>query len=280
MRQPVQKTWKLYMNGAFKRSESGRVASVTDARGGTMSACLASRKDLRDTIKAMRAAQGPWAGRTAFNRGQILYRLGEMIEGRAGSWTVPDADWQEAADRAVFHAGWCDKIGAVLSTLNPVGASYVNYSRVRPLGIVVAFPRAEDGLTGLVEAACAATIMGNAVTVVVPTALVEVATGFAECLATCDMPGGVVNVLTGDVEELLGHAVRHDDLDALYLGRGAVSQQALVDADEEGSRVLRRKLVVDGASRPAEPDGLVQLSEIQTVWISASEAVRPAGAGY
>lgn len=267
-RLPVQKTLKLYIGGKFERSESGHVLPVTSAKGQVMNVPRASRKDLRNTIEVLRKTQPGWAGKTAYNRGQILYRLAEMIEDRAETLPTSLADAHAAADRAVHHAGWSDKISAVLSTLNPVSQAYVNYSQVRPMGIVVAAPDPKDGLLGLVEATCAALLMGNSVALLIPVELGELAAAYGELLHTSDVPGGVVNLLTGDVDELLGHAARHDDLDALYVADGAITPERRKDIEVEAARVLRRRLYTRGAAAPATPSELHQLAEVQTVWMS------------
>ncbi len=264
----VQKTLKLYMGGKFERSESGHTLPSTSREGQPMNVARASRKDLRNSIENLRKVQPGWAGRTAYNRGQILYRLAEMIEDRATSLPTSLADAQAAADRAVHHAGWCDKVTAVLSTLNPVAAAYVNYSQVKPLGIVVAAPDAKDGLLGLVEATCAALVMGNAVALLIPAELGELAAAYGELLHTSDVPGGTVDLLTGDVDELLSHAARHDDLDAIYVAGAAMTEARRVDIEREAARVMRRWLYVPGAKHPAAPLEMQRLAEVQTVWMS------------
>ncbi|HMV69653.1 MAG TPA: aldehyde dehydrogenase family protein, partial [Myxococcota bacterium] len=246
----VQKTLKMYVGGQFIRSESGHTLPVTGARGETMHACKASRKDLRDTVQIAREAQPKWEARTAYNRGQIVYRLAEMLEDRARSFPVRARDVAAAADRAVHHAGWTDKIGAVLSTLNPVSTAYVNYSMVRPMGVIVVAPRAADGLLGLVEAACAPIVMGNAAILLVPAELAELAAAFAEALATSDLPGGVVNLLTGDVPAVLDWADKHDDVDALYLVDGALTAERLTASQVAAARTLRRVIVAPPAAAP------------------------------
>jgi acyl-CoA reductase-like NAD-dependent aldehyde dehydrogenase len=266
----IDKTFKLYCNGAFIRSESGRTMPIQTSDGRTANVAKASRKDLRDTVRAARAAQGPWSGRTAYNRGQILYRIAEMLDGRVASLPTDEADAVAAVDRAVHHAGWADKVTAVLSSLNPVAATYVNYSRIRPLGVVVAAPDPADKLLGMIEAVCASAVMSNSTLLVVPVELGELAAGLAETLATSDVPGGVINVLTGDVPELLALASKHDDIDGLYVA-GAKNQEALPALREENARVMRRMLTVDGAKAPATPIELQQLAEVQTVWMSAYE---------
>ena len=169
----VQKTLKMYVGGRFIRSESGRTMPTEASDGTTVNACRGSRKDLRDAVGIARTAQPAWASRTAYNRGQILYRLAEMLEGRRTSLPASTADIDAAVDCAVYYAGWSDKITAVLSSLNPVAATYVNYSRIRPMGVVVAAPAAQDGLLGLVDAACAISVMSNAGVLLVPIASAE-----------------------------------------------------------------------------------------------------------
>ncbi len=276
MRLSVEKTLKMYVGGKFIRSESGRVTKTQSSDGSTMYAAHASRKDLRDSVGVNRKAQGGWAGRTAYNRGQILYRLAEMMEGRVGGFPTTDADRIAAIDRAVHHAGWTDKITAVLSSLNPVGGAYVNYSMIRGMGVIVAIPHPEDGLVGLVESACQILVMSNAGTLLIPTEMAELGAAFAECLHTSDLPGGALNILTGDVEALLGEADKHDDIDALLVSNGAVPKAAWSASKEQGARVLRRLVMSGRAAQPAGPETFAKLCEVKTVWMSAAPEV-PAG---
>lgn len=270
----IQKTLKMYVGGKFIRSESGRVTHAKAADGSDMNVCFASRKDLRDAIGINRKAQAGWAAKTAFNRGQILYRLAEILEARVDTLPTKKADAHAAIDRAVHHAGWSDKVTAVLSTLNPVAATYVNYSMIRPVGVVLAIPHPEDGLLGMVEALCASALMGNATTLLVPVVHAELATHLAEALATSDFPGGVVNVLTGDFDSVLATANIHDDLDTLFTNEGVLSAETLKTAQFEGAAVMRRIVVATRAKTPATPAELMRLAEMQTVWMSAWE---PAG---
>lgn len=269
MRIAIQKTLKMYVGGRFIRSESGRLVPTTSARGDTMYCCQASRKDLRNTVLSARAAQAGWAGRTAYNRGQILYRLAEMLDDRVSSLPTTKADAQAAADRAVHHAGWTDKIGAVLSSVNPVGSGHVNYSMVRGMGVVVALPDPADGLLGMVEATCASIVMCNSVIVLVPTERAELATAFAEALATSDMPAGVVNILTGELGGVLAWADKHDDIDAIYVAGSAVTAEQLTSSQASAARVLRRIITTGGASTAAPPSLLERLAETKTVWMSS-----------
>lgn len=280
MRVGVQKTLKMYVGGAFIRSESGRVTSIKAHDGGTMNAAVASRKDLRNTLEKARAAQGSWWRRTAYNRGQILYRLGEMIDGRGDALPTKTADWQAAADRAVHHAGWSDKVTAVLSTLNPTASAYVNYTMVQPVGVVLSIPHPKSGLLGLVEAAAAPILMGNSVIVLADLSTAELATAFSEALATSDVPAGVVNVLTGDFDASLAVADILDDLDTIWVADGAVSDATLERTRREAATVMRRVVVHHCGKRPAHPDDLALLSEFKTVWMSAMGSIGPAGKAY
>ena len=262
----IEKTVKQYVGGRFIRSESGRVMASEGSDGRTIYVPQGSRKDLRDAVRVARSAQGGWCGRTAYNRGQILYRLAEMLDGR--SLPTPKADADAAVDRAVHHAGWADKITALLSTLNPVSGTYVNYSRIQPLGVIVAAPSPADGLLGMVEAACTSAVMGNACILVVDAALGELAAAFSEALHTSDLPGGVVNVLTGSASELLAVASIHDDVDGLLLFGG---RPELAELQAEAAHVMRRVIQRPSAAKPATPIELQQLAEVQTVWMSAFE---------
>lgn len=271
----IDKTLKMFVGGKFIRSESGRTTPIRGEGGRTVNVPEGSRKDLRDAVRVARAAQAPWAAATAYNRGQILYRLAEMLEDRRDHLSTDPLDAERAIDRAVHHAGWSDKVTAVLSTINPVAATYVNYSRVRPVGVVVAAPDPADGLLGMVEALCCGAVMGNATILLVAASRGETAAALSEALAVSDMPAGVAGILTGDPDALLLEASKHDDIDAIYLA-GASGAGLRRSIDEEGARVMRRLLVVPGASAPATPIELSKLAEIQTVWMSAYE---PRGGG-
>lgn len=270
-RTPVLKTLKLYVNGAFIRSESGQTVRHQTAKGAPMYLAKASRKDLRNTVLAARKAQAGWAGRTAYNRGQILYRLAEILEDRKDGFPGNGDDIDQAIDRAVHYAGWSDKIEAMLSTLNPVANTYVNYSKIRPLGLVAAVPDPAEGLLGLVDAIGACAVMGNATIVFVDPESAERAIALAECLATCDMPAGVVNILTGDTKSLIEHAGRQDDLDGLRIASAALEASQHTEIDVAAAQVMRRVIHTPSASIPSEPIELAKLAEVQTVWMSAYE---------
>ena len=264
----IDKCIKQYVGGKFIRSESGRVMSIEGRDGRTVNVPQGSRKDLRDTVRVARKAQPGWAAKTAYNRGQILYRLAEMLDDRLDSLPTDKADAVAAIDRAVHHAGWADKVTAVLSTLNPVSGTYVNYSRIRPVGVVVATPSSADGLLGLVEATCASALMGNATILLVDASAGELAAAYSEAMHTSDLPGGVVNVLTGDQAELLKVASIHDDIDTLLLYGDTPD---LAHHQREGAQVMRRIVQARPAAQAASPIELQQLAEVQTVWMSAYE---------
>ncbi len=262
----IEKTVKQYVGGKFIRSESGRVMATEGSDGRTVYVPQGSRKDLRDAVRITRKAQEGWAAKTAYNRGQILYRLAEMLDNR--SLPTSESDANAAVDRAVHHAGWADKITALLSTLNPVSGTYVNYSRIKPLGVLVAVPNPTDGLLGMVEAACTSAVMGNACILVIDASQGELAAAFSEALHTSDLPGGVVNVLTGNAAELLKVASIHDDVDGLLLYG---ERPELTDLKTEAAHVMRRIVQRPSAGKPATPIELQQLAEVQTVWMSAYE---------
>ena len=261
---PVTKTLKMYVGGQFVRSESGHTLTCRSASGDVMYACKASRKDLRDAVETARAAQPAWAARTAYNRGQILYRIAEMIEDRRET-LGPSAE--AAADRALHHAGWSDKIGAVLSTLNPVSGAWVNYSQMTPTGVVVAVPHAADDLLGLVEAICAPLLLGNTVIVLAAGETADQVARFAEVLATSDVPAGTVALLTCDVAELTSWVGRFDDIDALLWTEGALHDDAVTEAERAAGRTMRRIVRAPRAATPADPALLARLGEVRTVWI-------------
>ena len=217
----VRKTYKLFIGGAFPRSESGRTYPVSSATGAHLAnAALASRKDVRDAVVAARAAVKGWSGATAYNRGQILYRVAEMLEGRrdqfiaevraaeGGSVSAATAAVDAAIDRWVWYAGWTDKIAQVYGNANPVAGPYFNLSSPEPTGVVGVVAPADSSLLGLVSVIAPAIAIGNTVVVLASDDRPLPAITLAEVLATSDLPGGVVNILTGRVAETAPHARR------------------------------------------------------------------------
>jgi acyl-CoA reductase-like NAD-dependent aldehyde dehydrogenase len=277
----VRKTYKLYVNGAFPRSESGRTYEVTDSRGHFLAnAARASRKDARDAVVAARGAFGKWSGMTAYNRGQVLYRVAEVMEGRhtqfcaeveAGeglSGSKARAAVDAAIDRWVWYAGWTDKLGAVLGGSNPVAGPYFDFSIPEPTGVVAVLAPQQSSLLGLVSVLAPVLAAGNTAVVVTSKQRPLPAVTLGEVLATSDVPGGVVNLLTGDAEELGPWLAEHADVDGIDL-TGAPAGRAM-ELEREAAGTVKR-VVRPPATEPdwtADP-GLSRITpflETKTVW--------------
>jgi acyl-CoA reductase-like NAD-dependent aldehyde dehydrogenase len=257
-RLPVRKTYKLYLGGAFPRSESGRTYEVEGAN-----VALGSRKDLRDAVRAARGAFPKWAGMTAYNRGQVLYRVAEMMEGRKAEFaelTGDEAEVDAAVDRWVWYAGWADKLAQVLGTSNPVAGPYFNFTIPEPTGVVGIVAPEEPPLAGLVSRLAPAVVGGNVAVVVASERRPLAAVTLAEVLATSDVPGGVVNVLTGRKRELAPVLAGHMDVNALDLD-GAVEDAVELErlAAENVKRIVRNG---EGQS----PWHAASFLEMKTVW--------------
>lgn len=277
----VRKTYKLYVNGAFPRSESGRTYEVTDAKGHFLAnASRASRKDARDAVVAARAAFPKWSGATAYNRGQVLYRVAEVMEGRhvqfcdevahgeGLSASKARAAVDAAVDRWVWYAGWTDKLAAVLGGANPVAGPYFDFSMPEPTGVVAVLAPQQSSLLGLVSVLAPVLATGCTAVVVTSRERPIPAVTLGEVLATSDVPGGVVNLLTGDAEELGPWLAEHADVDAIDL-TGAPASRAM-EFEREAAGTVKRVV------RPpvGEPDwtaapGLSRMTpflETKTVW--------------
>ncbi len=256
-RLPVRKTYKLYVGGAFPRSESGRTYEVEGAN-----VALASRKDVRDAVRAARGAFPTWAGMTAYNRGQVLYRVAEMMEGRKAEFaelTGDEIEVNEAVDRWVWYAGWADKLAQVLGSSNPVAGPYFNFTVPEPTGIVGIVAPEEPPLLGLVSRLAPAVVGGNVAVVLASERRPLAAVTLAEVLATSDVPGGVVNLLTGRQAELAPVLAGHMDVNALDLA-GAEDEAELGRlAADNVKRVVRNG---DGQS----PWHAAAFLELKTVW--------------
>ena len=278
----VRKTYKLFIGGAFPRSESGRTYVVTSHDGDFLAnAALASRKDVRDAVRAARAAVGKWSGATAYNRGQILYRIAEMLEGRraqfvdevraSGASGPGDAEStvDAAIDRWVWYAGWADKVAQVYGNANPVAGPFFNLSSPEPTGVVGVVAPQSSPLLGLVGVLAPVIVTGNTAVVLAAEDRPLPAISLAEVLATSDLPGGVVNVLTGRVAETAPWLASHMDVNALDLT--GVDDPALA-ADLERTAADNLKRVIRPGDAPvdwyADP-GLCRLTpflETKTVW--------------
>jgi acyl-CoA reductase-like NAD-dependent aldehyde dehydrogenase len=271
-RLPVRKTYKLYVGGAFPRSESGRTYPVESADGSDVLAWVAqaSRKDLRDAVRAARGAQPGWASRTAYNRGQVLYRVAEVLEGRRASFAEelslcgvadPDGEVTAAVDRWVWYAGWADKITQVAGTLNPVAGPYWSVSSPQAIGVVGVVAPSEPPLLGLVDRLAPALAGGNAVVALASERWPLAAVSFGEVLATSDVPGGVVNLLTGRVAELAPWFGDHLDIDAVDVTGLDPSQAA--DVQRRGAANVKRIVRQRDEESPHE---VLALMETKSVW--------------
>ena len=278
----VRKTYKLYIGGAFPRSESGRSYVVQGSDGGFLAnAALASRKDARDAVVAARKAFAGWSGATAYNRGQVLYRVAEVLEGRRAQFadevrqatgisrSEAFSEVDAAVDRWVWYAGWSDKIAQVRGGANPVAGPYFNFSLPEPTG-VVAVLAPQDGagsaLLGLVSVIAPAIVGGSTAVVVASEKYPLPAVTLSEVLATSDVPGGVVNMLTGRVAEIAPWLASHMDVNAIDLAGapGALADDLAVAAAENLKRVVR----LPSADWTAEPgiERMTAYLETKTVW--------------
>jgi len=255
----VRKTYKLYIGGAFPRSESGR---TYEAEG--QNVARASRKDARDAVTAARAAQAKWAATTAYNRGQVLYRVGEMLEARTAEFAKlcsGEDEVHRATDRWVWYAGFADKLAQILGASNPVAGPYFNFTVPEPTGVVAVVAPKEPALLGLVSRIAPALVGGNTVVAIASESRPLAAIEFAEVLATSDVPGGVVNVLTGKQAEIAPWLASHMDVNAIDLtGADGLAPELEVAAADNVKRV------VHGAPDSQSLYEISAFLELKTVW--------------
>jgi acyl-CoA reductase-like NAD-dependent aldehyde dehydrogenase len=275
----VRKTYKLYIGGAFPRSESGRSYPVTGADGSLLAhAAQGSRKDVRDAVVAARAAVAGWSAATAYNRGQVLYRVAEMLEGRAAQFAaevaaaegvsaqVAAGQVDAAIDRWVHYAGWADKYAQIVGSTNPVAGSYFNFSLPEPTGVVAVLAPQESSLLGLVSVVAPVVTTGNTAVVVASQDRPLPAASLAEVLATSDLPGGVVNLLTGSTAELAPWLAAHRDVNAIDLTGSPADLRAELQAAAADN--VKRVFVPRDEDWATAP-GLARLNafvETKTVW--------------
>lgn len=278
----VSKTYKLYIGGAFPRSESGRTYEVTTHKGAFLAnAAKASRKDARDAVVAARSAVSGWAGATAYNRGQVLYRIAELLEGRRAQFIdelrrgggLTEAQAQREVDAAidvwVWYAGWADKYLQVSGNANAVSGPYFNISTPEPTGVVAIIapqgPASEGaGLLGLVSVIAPALVSGNTVVVIASESTPLPAISLAEVLATSDVPGGVVNILTGSPAEIAPWLASHADVNALDLaGAGDIEW---IDLHIAAADTLKRVLPPEPGIPAPAIDRIQFFTETKTVW--------------
>lgn len=288
----VLKTYKLFIGGQFPRTESGRYYQPISNGQSLGNICLSSRKDLRNAVAAARSAQAKWSGRSAYNRAQILYRIAEVLEGRSAQFveelTKQGQDRKSAKlevecsiDRLVYYAGWCDKYMQLYSAVNPVASSHFNFSIPEPTGVVMLFSKEKDGLLGLVTELVAIIAGGNTCVVLASESKPLCAVSFAEVLVTSDLPGGVVNILTGQIDEIMSHASLHKDINALvYCGSDKNKIKKIQEDAVENLKRVFIKDIADYSDVENEcPTNINLLQEVKTTW-HPIEKNSPAGSGY
>jgi len=273
----IPKTYKLYIGGKFPRSESGRTYEVVSTTGAFLAnAAKASRKDARDAVVAARGAVGGWSGATGYNRGQVLYRIAELLEGRRAQFVeeiaasegissaAASAQVDAAIDAWVWFAGWADKYSQVAGNGNPVSGPYFNLSVPEPTGVVAIVAPQDSSLLGLVSVVAPAVVTGNTVVVIASERLPLAAISLSEVLATSDVPGGVINILTGSAAEIAPWLASHADVNGLDLA-GAETLD-WVDLQIAAAETLTRVLApVPGVPAPSL-DRMLAFTETKTVW--------------
>ena len=287
----VLKTYKMYIDGKFPRTESARYYQPVVNGTSLGNVCLASRKDVRNSVVAARSAQAGWARRTAYNRAQILYRIAEMLEGRSQQFLdelirqgveAESAATQiaKSIDRLIYYAGWCDKYQQVFSSVNPVASSHFNFSTLEPVGVVFAVASRDCPLLGLISLIAPVIASGNTCVVLASENSPLSAITFAEVLATSDVPGGVVNILTGRVEELSEHFSRHLDVNAIACDSLGVDLNTTIK--EFASETIKRVKIYNqewSAEATANPYLIQDFCEVKTTW-HPIEQITESGASY
>jgi len=289
----VLKTYKIYIGGQFPRTESGRYYIATNSKKENLAnVCLSSRKDFRDAVGKARGAFGGWSGRAAFNRGQILYRIAEMLEGRKAQF-VDELMKQDATkvqaekevslciDRLIYYSGWCDKFQQLYSSVNPVASSHFNFSNPEPMGVAAAIAPQGDSLLGLVSVIAPIIAGGNTCIVLASNTKPLCAVTFAEVLNSSDLPGGVVNILTGKVAELVPFFADHMDVNAtVYCEADAATKKMI---KEKSALNVKRVVLYDKVkwndATGQSPYFIMDMQEIKTTW-HPIENIGGAKAGY
>lgn len=289
----VLKTYKIYIGGQFPRTESGRYYVPTNAAGKKLAnVCLSSRKDFRDAVVAARSAYGSWSTRAAFNRGQILYRMAEMLEGRKAQFIEEliqqdsskgkaEKEVNLAIDRLIYYAGWCDKYQQLFSAVNPVASSHFNFSVPEPTGVVSIVTPQNDSLLGLVSVIAPVIAGGNTCIVLASETKPLCSVTFAEVLNTSDLPGGVVNILTGKVSELATWFVDHMDVNATIFCENDSEIKKMMQ--EKSALNLKRIFFYDkikwNSEQGQSPYFILDTQEIKTTWHPV-ENIAGSGGGY
>jgi acyl-CoA reductase-like NAD-dependent aldehyde dehydrogenase len=288
----ILKTYKIYIGGAFPRTESGRYYAPFVNKKPIGNICLSSRKDVRNAVVAARGAHTGWAGKSAYNRSQILYRIAEILEGRRAQFQseleLQGSSKQNATkeinatiDRLVYFAGWCDKLTQVFGSVNPVASSHFNFSTQEPTGIVGVIAPEDSSLLGLVSFIAPIIAMGNTCVVLASENMPLCSITFAEVLATSDVPGGVVNILTGNTNELLEHFGTHMDINAIAYGRNDSKETALLQ-NLAVDNLKRIKIKSEGDyfnDNWENPYFMLDFMEVKTTW-HPIEAISATGSVY
>ena len=289
----VLKTYKIYVGGQFPRTESGRYYIATNSKGDKLAnMCLCSRKDFRDAVVSARGAFSGWSGRAAFNRSQILYRMAEMLEGRKSQFieelirqdsskSKAEKEVNLAIDRLIYYAGWCDKFQQLFSAVNPVDSSHFNFSVPEPMGVVAIIAPQQDSLLGLVSVMAPVIAGGNTCIILASETKPLCAVTLAEVLHSSDLPGGVVNILTGKPAELQSWMADHMDVNAtIYCENNSEVQQLI---RQKSAQNLKRVFFYAGKNWES-PEGqspylIMDTQEIKTTW-HPIENIAGAGGGY
>ena len=276
----VNKTYKIYIGGKFPRTESGRYFAINNTKGDFLAnMCLSSRKDVRNAVVAARKAQSSWANATALNRGQILYRIAEMLEGRREQFILElqqmgankkeaEKEVDFAVDRLVYYAGWSDKYQQIFSAVNPVVSAHFNFSVLEPMGVISIVAPEKQGLLGLVSVVAPAIVGGNTVVVLASESKPLSAISFAEVLHSSDVPGGVVNILTGKRSELISHMASHMDVNGIiYCGK---DEEVIETVNALSSENLKRTYFYkknDWTGKTSQsPYFIEKTQEVKTTW--------------
>ena len=285
----IKKTYKIYIGGKFPRTESGR---FYNPKGIDANVCQSSRKDFRNAVVVARAVQPSWAGRSAYNRSQILYRIAEIMEGRRAQF-ISELELQGSSkkqaeeevnttiDRWVYYAGWCDKYQQIFSSVNPVASNHFNFSVLEPMGVVASAAPEESSLLGISTIIATAIAGGNSVIAIASEAKPLCSVTLAEALNDSDVPGGVVNILTGNKDDLLPYIVQHMDVNALvYCGS---DKKTIIDLKEKSADNLKRIAHYSSESILSDygesPYFIKTLNEVKTTW-HHREKVGAAGSSY
>lgn len=275
---PVAKTYKIYIGGKFPRTESGRYYPLHDKNGAVIAnICRGSRKDFRNAVVAARSAVSGWSAASAYLRAQILYRIGEMLEGRRAQFVAElmqqgstqrraETEVASSIDRLVYYAGWADKYQQVFSSVNPVSSSHFNFSVLEPTGVVAILAPQESGLLGLVSNIAPAIVGGNSCVVLASQAQPLCAVSFAEVLNSSDVPAGVVNILTGFQDELAGQFASHMDVNAVVYCDSELARSIQEQAADNIKRVIARDATNWSGAGGQGPYLIADTQETKTIW--------------